>query len=248
LTNILLYRDKNWIQSQRDLGKSFRQIAEEQGVSKYTIQLWYYDGYKEKNRLHNKEFRKNNKEKAKIWDKRKYDKIKLEIISKLGNKCVLCGENRFNFLTVDHVNNDGNKEKHNNHYSIIRQKIINGLTEEELKLTYQVLCYNCNCSKTNRIYMTLSEEKLSYSQKHQKQLWQKAFEFFGPCKTCGDSKLKHLTVSHIHNDGAKKRREGEKHGAELLKVFKKQNWPESLKEDYCLECWNCNCSGNVREL
>jgi hypothetical protein len=45
--------------------------------------------------------------------------------------------------------------------------------------------------------------------------------------------------SYIKN--TERRRNGEGRGIRLLVDFRRQGWPESLKEDFCLECFNCNC-------
>lgn len=41
------------------------------------------------------------------WDKAKRDHLKEEFIEAYGGKCSCCGESIPEFLTVDHINNDG---------------------------------------------------------------------------------------------------------------------------------------------
>lgn len=74
------------------------------------------------------------------------------IYSAYGDKCNCCGETNKLFLTIDHVNNDGyknrpyNKNKgratnlYSGHYYI---KIIKANFPKDL----QLLCWNCNCGK-----------------------------------------------------------------------------------------------------
>lgn len=60
-------------------------------------------------------------------------------------KCACCGENQEKFLSIDHINGGGTKERRDNggggHFLYRRLK----------KLSYpagfQLLCYNCNFSK-----------------------------------------------------------------------------------------------------
>jgi hypothetical protein len=62
-----------------------------------------------------------------------------------GNKCVCCGESEYIFLTMDHVQNDGNKRRErygNNNLKEYRTAI-----KEYQPEIYQVLCYNCNHAK-----------------------------------------------------------------------------------------------------
>lgn len=99
---------------------------------------------------------KDNKEKLADYQKRIYkDKaeylreLRLErkniVFSHYGWKCNCCGESEHKFLSIDHVNNDGYKERKGRGGSsdIIYRKII----IENFPDTYQVLCYNCNLGK-----------------------------------------------------------------------------------------------------
>lgn len=194
--------------------------------------------YKEEHKEEIKEYRILNKNVFK--EKRK--QIKIQTFNILGGcKCAICGDEEINHLTIDHIDKTGYLDKKKNLYS---ERIYNYIIKDKLNKkqlsNLRVLYWNCNCSR-KRIYLTLTHKEQSYQQRYNAKLWKEAYEFFGPCKTCGDTELKHLTISHIHNDGAERRRNGEKFGISLIKQFRKQKWPESLKEDFCLECFNCNC-------
>jgi hypothetical protein len=72
-----------------------------------------------------------------------YARDKSEAISLYGGKCSCCGEIQREFLTLDHINNDGASQ---------RKELGNGVTflryvlkERPKDLT--VLCFNCNCAK-----------------------------------------------------------------------------------------------------
>lgn len=76
-------------------------------------------------------------------------RYKQELFKEYGNKCVCCGETILEFLTIDHINNDGHVQrqlykqqfgKTMNYYNWLRQ---NNYPKEN----YQVLCFNCNCGK-----------------------------------------------------------------------------------------------------
>lgn len=75
-------------------------------------------------------------------------KDKLAAIKHYGGKCKCCGESRYIFLTLDHINNDGAAHRKflrlkgtgsHNPYVWLRQ---NGYPD-----TFQVLCFKCNCAK-----------------------------------------------------------------------------------------------------
>lgn len=72
--------------------------------------------------------------------------IKRTILIHYGGKCKCCGEKEFDFLTMDHINNDGNI-----HRKELKQKGITNMYHFIVKNNYpnyfQILCFNCNISK-----------------------------------------------------------------------------------------------------
>jgi len=169
--------------------------------------------------------------------------LKEEMFSVIGNKCCECGETNKLFLTLDHKNGGGRKECKEKGGLIGIIKYLKGLgwPEGYIEENYQILCYNHNCGK-RRKYLVAPLESLNYNQKKAKELWQEAFDFFGPCEKCGISDLRFLTIDHKNGNGTKERLGGGNFGVGLIKEFKKAGWPESLKEDYRLLCYNHNCS------
>jgi len=84
------------------------------------------DGYAEKNR---KKCRLRNR------------KLKAEVISAYGGKCVCCGEILLEFLTMDHENGGGNK-----HIQSVggAGKFYHWLRKKKYPTGFRVLCFNCN--------------------------------------------------------------------------------------------------------
>lgn len=72
-------------------------------------------------------------------------KLKEIVINQYGGKCKCCNETELEFLSIDHINNDGNFHRKTftsgskSFYLLIKDK-----NEYDL---YQVLCFNCNWSK-----------------------------------------------------------------------------------------------------
>lgn len=68
-----------------------------------------------------------------------------------GGKCTCCGENNPLFLTIDHVNNDGFKErprnKSGNYCSPFSGHYYARIIKENFPPHLQLLCWNCNCGK-----------------------------------------------------------------------------------------------------
>lgn len=76
--------------------------------------------------------------------KRERAQAKLAMLAALGNKCACCGEDNPLFLTLDHVMNDGAKQRESlaTHqvYAVAKKE---GWPRDK----YQVLCMNCNFAK-----------------------------------------------------------------------------------------------------
>lgn len=237
------YKDKVWLDEQINvLGKTQSQVAKECGVSRHSIRRVRFS---ESIREYGKEYRNKNKEILARNQKQKRLDLKIEILNKIGRgKCAICGDKNLAHLTIDHINGNGSLERKKygkgfNFYFAIKKGRVKNLDN------LRVLCWNHN-DETMKKYLDVPYEKQTDQQRNHTKLWHEAYNFFGPCH-CGVSELKFLTLSHIHNDGAKRKRNGEGHSFEVFRTFRFLGWPESLKEDHCLECFNCNCSRGNRE-
>lgn len=67
----------------------------------------------------------------------------------------------------------------------------------------------------------------------------------GKCRSCGDSRLDHLCIDHVNDDGYLDRFPSGKRrcGVDLLKRIKREGYPES----YQLLCLGCNLAKQVRD-
>ena len=81
---------------------------------------------------------------------RKYRrKVVASIYEFYGNRCSCCGESCLKFLTLDHINNDGQADRGRftsemNFYIHVATQIKEGNPSIGLRL----LCYNCNCGRS----------------------------------------------------------------------------------------------------
>lgn len=119
-----------------------------------------------------RDWRERNSVKWKAQSKRYYEKNKA-IISKKNsqrnyenkiiclafysnNECICncCGEFRIEFLTIDHIYNDGAK-----HRKEMKSSIFHWLIKNDFPQGFQVLCMNCNFSKGIHGYCPHEEEK-----------------------------------------------------------------------------------------
>ena len=76
--------------------------------------------------------------------------IRTKAIKEYGGICVCCGEKEMRFLTFDHINGGGLKERKASGksgvdfiYKLTRDAVIRNKKREDI----QILCYNCNMSK-----------------------------------------------------------------------------------------------------
>ncbi len=101
------------------------------------------------NKIRRKEtFKKKNPtnpEYNKLASQKYRQKLKSLVINKYGGKCVCCGEEELEFLSIDHINQNGAEHRRSlsrgggDVYRSIRDE---GFIENE----YRVMCFNCNWS------------------------------------------------------------------------------------------------------
>jgi hypothetical protein len=74
----------------------------------------------------------------------KWQELRTKLFEMYGSICVCCGEDCQIFLTLDHINGDGSKDRKGcgGTTSVYKKAIA-----EYRPDLYQILCYNCNCGK-----------------------------------------------------------------------------------------------------
>lgn len=102
---------------------------------------------KNRNRFleYQKSYRKDNPEKVKLFRRKKNLKIKLKVLIHYGGnppRCACCGEGIIQFLSIDHINEDGTK-----HRKKFIGKLSYWIVKNNFPKGYQILCFNCNCAK-----------------------------------------------------------------------------------------------------
>lgn len=71
-------------------------------------------------------------------------KLRQQVLDRYGNACSCCGETTYEFLAIDHVNDDGNIDRAN---GIRGPSLIRKIIAENYPDKYQILCHNCNFAK-----------------------------------------------------------------------------------------------------
>lgn len=104
----------------------------------YRGQRWYQNN-KEKALAANKRYI----EKKRPWHRRKREELRKAAIAAYGGKCACCAEGRWQFLTLDHPNGDGQADRAK-HRMIIGQLYGWVARNNYPKDLYRILCMNCN--------------------------------------------------------------------------------------------------------
>ena len=168
------------------------------------------------------------------------------MIQAYGGKCLCCGEEAPEFLTIDHIHGGGTEE---------RKRIKGGQTfYAHLKKhgwpkdRYRLLCANCNGSIGRHGYCPHQSsapdiERLvkNERQRARGKLLRKAMveAYGGKCECCGETALLLLMLDHIEGGGTKERNAGAVSGAILYRRLQLAGWPRGK---YRLLCENCNLS------
>lgn len=87
-----------------------------------------------------------NKDKRRIYSSTWRWKLRLEMIAAYGGMCACCGEKEPEFLTIDHIYEDGARKRANGEQSgaaLYKRLKELGWPKDE----YQLLCMNCNFAK-----------------------------------------------------------------------------------------------------
>ena len=66
-----------------------------------------------------------------------------KVTAMLGGKCACCGETEPIFLTLDHVQNDGHRDRMLARHLLLKRVEREGYPKDR----YQILCWNCNAAK-----------------------------------------------------------------------------------------------------
>jgi hypothetical protein len=97
------------------------------------------------------EWYRDNREMVRARERERYHELKDQVYAAYGNRCACCGETEPKFLSIDHVNNDGNERRKELRYGFGRgaggSKLYLTIAELGFPDTYQVLCMNCNWGK-----------------------------------------------------------------------------------------------------
>jgi hypothetical protein len=121
--------------------KRYREANKEKIKERRQKNRWKHPLDPEKSRLRHKKYRESNNEKIKVSKRRRYRELRRDVLDHYGKVCQCCGEDKYEFLSIDHVNGGGNKHKK----AIGRgENFTRWLSKNGYPEGFRVLCHNCN--------------------------------------------------------------------------------------------------------
>ena len=102
----------------------------------------------EDKKIYDATYRLKNKEILRKKQKQYRRSLKQKVLDRYGNACVLCNYKDIRALQIDHINNDGAKERKSlGGQNISGWRFYKYLIDNNLPDGYQTLCANCNMIK-----------------------------------------------------------------------------------------------------
>jgi hypothetical protein len=122
-----------------------KQLREKENHRRYMKEVWY-----PKNREKHKALVAANKQKPEVQERSRRNakanraKVRAWVVEQYGGRCSCpnCPETNTKFLTLDHINNDGNQ-----HRKIVKHAIYTWAKTNNCPPTLRLLCWNCNSGR-----------------------------------------------------------------------------------------------------
>lgn len=143
--------------------------------------------------------------------------------------CVLCGNECFDVLTIDHIYGGGTQ--HTNKFG---GRIYAWLKKNNYPLGFRVLCRNCN--DADGYLKHYESESSNYFTLYSRDYKKRVFKLLGEnCVLCGEHKKECLHLDHINGGGNQHRLERGHEG-----IYRDVVNEEFPGEKYRILCSNCN--------
>lgn len=146
--------------------------------------------------------------------------------------CAKCGENHIEFLAIDHLNNNGTKERREHKGNFMKRLVSSGFPEG-----YQILCHNCNIIKDRELRASKNPTAAynTYRIRAKKKMISLYSNGSMNCDCCGFPDIRALTFNHINGGGTKefKSLSNISMSLHLFRLGYK-------RDDINVLCYNCN--------
>lgn len=171
--------------------------------------------------------------------------LKEKAFLKLGGECVSCKEREIEFLTVDHVNNDGadHRKKLRGAGLSSTDAILREIRDGKETRAYQLLCWNCNFRKIPSTRSDSSRKGVHWERTYREKLRKTVLDRLGTsCACCRIDDVEILTIDHIDGGGSAHRRQ-----VGSWALLRHLRDIEDVSE-YQTLCWNCNLSKGFHQV
>jgi hypothetical protein len=173
--------------------------------------------------------------------KERNKKEKQLVINHYEGECAICGEHQIEFLTIDHIHDDG-KEYREKRGVGSKQKHYTAIIADNFPESLQVLCFNHNWKKemerrrNNTVYPAKNPKKQAQQRAYASRVKKEVINFYaGQCVCCGENDIDVLNIDHINQDGSILRRLYPSQN-KIYFWLRKNGYPD----DYQVLCCNCN--------
>jgi len=178
---------------------------------------------------------KDNRDEIRIKGRVALIALRSETFAAYGKMCAFCGEDRQEFLCLDHIDGDGRIDREAHLFGLSLYRLLRRAGYPQGR--YRVLCHNCNMKR-------MLEEKMSATQDNKQNRQTRRLKaemitaYGGHCVCCGETDPLMLALDHVNGNGQEDRaRHGR--GRVLYAYLRRQGWPQ---DGYRLLCHNCNMS------
>jgi len=238
---------KKWKQNNRDkYNQSQREWQQNNKDKCNQSQRKWQQNNRDKCNQSNKKWQQDNRDKYNQSQRESNQQLRDDVIDAYGGKCACCGEERKEYLSIDHKN--GNGKKHRKEIGVTGLQFYRWLRQNNYPDGFQVLCFNCNCGKGTYSVSPHNKEDFEeeFEAKHKtadsKSVWKLRLNviegYGGKCELCGEDDPHCLTIDHINEDGAEERKMiGGTYT--FYRKLRDNNYP---RDNYRLLCYNCNCA------
>jgi hypothetical protein len=216
----------------------------------------HYQANAERRKAYNKAYYQANAEKLKADERTRSQKLKETILSHYSGgvpKCACCGEQNMAFLSIDHIEGGGNKQRHELKRGGGRS-FYRWLRDNGYPSGYRVLCMNCNSALglrghcphgvlpddlKPRLEQSQSRGAIYMRKRNQKLRHDILVHYSGglpTCSCCGEKHDEFLSIDHINGDGADHRRMVGSGVGAIYRWLIGNNFPPGFQ----VLCMNCN--------
>ncbi len=108
--------------------------------------LTHYSENKTTERARRKKWYDANRPRVAARCKKYIQRLRLQVLTAYGGKCVCCGEDNNEFLAIDHPENDGRIDRVERGLTG-RQMYLHLIRADFPKDRYRILCHNCNMAR-----------------------------------------------------------------------------------------------------